>query len=150
MTIRPGVDDVVMLAVPWNATGYTSRGLETYARGSFRAADFVGLPVLYRHGEPVGHVRAAVERPEGIVVFARMASTARAVEVAQLVDDRAVTGVSVGFVENRPAARSRDGARVAVVDARPLEVTITPTQAYRPARVLGIHPGADTSEGAAA
>lgn len=130
-----------MLAVPYGTPGYTARGLEMYARGSFRADDFVGLPVLYRHNEPIGHVRAAIERPDGIVVFTRMASTARAVEVAQLIADRAVSGVSVGFVEDAPPARSADGKRVAVTRATPLEVTVTPTQAYRSARVLGVNPG---------
>lgn len=148
--IRPLVDDVVALITPWDVPGHTARGLETYARGSFRAADFVGLPVLYRHGDPVGHVRAAVDTPQGVVGFLRMASTALAVEVAQLVDDRAVTGVSVGFTETTPAARSRDGRRVVVTGGHPHEVTITPTPAYRTARVLGVHPGAPTDQETAA
>lgn len=144
--IRPGVDDVVMLVTPWNQPGYTARGLEVYARGSFAAADFVGLPLLYRHGEPVGHIRAAVDTPDGVVCFARFASTARAVEVAQLVDERAVVGVSVGFTEKRPAVVSKDRARVVVTAGHPHEVTITPTPAYRAARVLGIDPGAATDQ----
>lgn len=140
--IRPGVDDVVMLAIPWESVGYTARGLETYVRGSFRPGDFEGLPLMYRHDEPIGHVRAAVDTDQGIVVFARMASTPRALEVAQLVDDRAVTGVSAGFVETVPARQSADGRRFAVMGGAPLEVTLTPTPAYARARVLGIRPGA--------
>jgi HK97 family phage prohead protease len=141
--IRPLIDDVVLLAIPWDATGYTARGLETYARGSFDPADFVGLPVLYRHGDPVGHVRAAVDTREGIVVFARMASTPLAVEVATLVHDRAVSGVSAGFVEKIPALRSADRKRFVVRSGHPVEVTITPTPAYRQARYLGTNPGAE-------
>lgn len=148
--IRPNVDDLVMLAVPYDSPGYTSRGLELYARGSFTAADFVGLPLLYRHGDPIGHIRAAVDTPEGVVVFGRIASTARALEVAQLVEDRAVVGVSVGFTEKRPAAVSRDRSRTVVTSGHPHEVTITPTPAYRRARVLGIDPGAPTGQEAAA
>lgn len=143
MTIRPGVDDVIGLPVPYGEEGVTSRGREMYARGSFRAADFIGLPVLYRHGEPIGHVRDAVDTPAGVVVAMRFASTARAVEVAQLVDERAVVGLSVGFTEDTPAMRSKDGRRLVVTRGRPAEVTVTPTPAYRAARVLGVEPGAD-------
>lgn len=142
MTIRPLLDDVVMLAVPYGDTGTTARGLERYMRGSFRAADFVGLPLMWRHGEPIGHVRDAVERPEGIVVLGRFGTTERGLEVAQYVDERTVRGVSVGFVETVPAQYSPDRSRVAVIGARPLEVTITPTPAYARARVLGVIPGA--------
>lgn len=142
--IRPLVDDVVMLAVPYGDTGTTARGLEQYARGAFRAADFVGLPLMWRHGEPIGHIRDAVERPEGIVVLARFGTTPRALEVAQFVDERTVRGVSAGFVETVPPRFSADGSRVAVIGARPLEVTVTPTPAYARARVLGVIPGASS------
>jgi HK97 family phage prohead protease len=112
-----------------------------YARGSFDPGQFVGLPLLWRHNEPIGHVRAAVDTPEGVVVFGRLATTARALEVAQLVTDKAVSGVSVGFTEDTPARRSPDGSRVVVVKGHAHEVTITPTPAYARARVLGVHPG---------
>jgi phage head maturation protease len=143
--IRPLIDDVVLLAIPYGDTGTTARGLERYARGAFRPEDFVGLPLMYRHNEPIGHIRDAVERPEGIVVLARFGTSDRALEVLQHVDERTLRGVSAGFVETVPAQFSHDRSRVAVIGARPLEVTITPTPAYARARVLGVIPGTEST-----
>jgi len=87
------------LAIPWNTPVHVPAiGVrEQFAPGSVNPADLIGLPFLYRHGEPAGVIREAWATPEGVMVAARVAPIAAGDDLLALARERAIPGLSVGF-----------------------------------------------------
>lgn len=103
------------LAVPWNAPAEFAGGngwREQFAPGSIDAAELIGLPFLYRHGEPVGTIVRAHDTAAGPHVTARIARTGLGNDVLELARERALPGLSVGFDDVPEATRVDQAAKL--------------------------------------
>ena len=125
-------------AVPYSTPTRIGTVWEQVSPGAVDVPALVGVPLLWRHDEPIGVVQAATDDPAGPLVRARVSNTPRGHEALELVSDGAVRGVSIGF---DPVLADRDADTVThtLIDIR--EVSLTPLPAYRDAAVLSLREG---------
>ena len=128
---------VTGIAVPYNSTITVGAHRESFAPESVDPAQSVGSPVLWRHDEPVGVIRAAKNTPGGLVVEMELAATQRGTDTATLVRTGSVKGLSIGFV---PVEDEWDTQRTHVtrMKAQLNEVSLTHMPAYSGAAVTAV------------
>jgi HK97 family phage prohead protease len=87
------------IAVPYNTpVDVPQLGMrEQFAPGSVDVDALIGKPLLYRHGEPAGVIKAARETREGVRIDARVAATSFGDDLLTLTREGAIQGFSVGF-----------------------------------------------------
>lgn len=122
------------VAVPYGTRmEYAGIG-ERFAPDAFDAESVVGVPLLWSHqrDEPVGHVTAASNEPDGLSVEALVQPTARGRDAIVLLRGGAMNGLSIGF-EPLEWSNEEDGFRYD--KARLHELSLTPMPAYEEARV---------------
>ena len=131
-------------AVPygvWQDVGWYMEKIRkgTFAKSIKEAAR--RLPLLLFHDSrsfPVGVSERWTEEDEGLDVVWKLDGSERAQEAARLANDGMLTGLSVGF-QGIQAERTYDEdsglSWVERTEARLLEVSLTPTQAYAGAKV---------------
>jgi phage prohead protease, HK97 family/phage major capsid protein, HK97 family len=130
------------------ALSVTDAGEITGIAWPFGSADMVGdviekgafehpatLPMLFAHdqGQAIGVWDSIAETPEGLQVKGRLLieEVSRAREVRALVRDKAVGGLSIGFVTRKAAPRRGGGRTIASLDLREISIVAVPS-----------HPGA--------
>lgn len=131
------------LAVPYGTPTPISDGLgnytETFARGAFDPAAVEGLPLMYRHGEPVGVIRRAWESERGLMIAAQLSDTALGRDARTLARDGALRGLSVSADVNlTDGTWAQDGSSVTWNSAHAREVSLTPFPAYPDAQLTTI------------
>jgi len=107
---------------------------EMIAPGAVDVAGLVGLPVAWRHDEPIGRVEAAADTPAGPEVRLRIADTQLGGDALALARED-ILGLSIGFdagehhVDDGTVVRDRISVR---------EISLTHMPAYSDARVLAV------------
>lgn len=126
---------VTGIAVPWmTPTDATETGMaEQFARGAIDPASVVGLPLRWRHLEPIGAITAARDVDEGLEVTARIADTSLGRDTVALLRELPDLGMSIRFIE----APDTDWTATPVTyhGASCREISLTDQPAYRTARV---------------
>ena len=137
------------LAVPYNVDTRIGGVRERFAPGSVDPASLVGMPLTWRHGEPVGVITAARDSDVGVVIDGDITATSLGRDAAALLRSKAVRGLSVGF-DNVVDKWSRTRDAVTRVKANVFEVAITHMPAYATAGVGEVREGntvmSDTDE----
>ncbi len=113
--------------------GTSDRGGDIVHKGAFAAASFP-IPMLAGHdqAEPIGVWEEGEETAEGLRVKGRLILTVqRAREVRDLILNRALSGLSIGYVATKKAARAMGGRDLLAVDLLEISVVAIP-----------MHPGA--------
>lgn len=109
---------------------------EMFAAGSVRAD---GAKLFYRHREPIGLVRSAVDDTTGWHPTASISTTPRGDEAYQLARDGVLDGFSVGFVPVKwHAERDEIGEYIVYDEAIVREVSLCPFPFYPSARVKDV------------
>lgn len=138
---------LTMQAVPYGvAIDVPSEGIrERFVRGAFahqsKAFDKVVGTYLHQSqgGEVIGRLHAGEELAAGLRVSMRISKTARGNDTLELVRDKAITQVSIGFRAKRDWSRVVDGKVTERTRADLFEVALVPQGAYgRNATVTGI------------
>lgn len=140
LQVREGDQRIIEgLAIPWNSPVHVPAiGVrEQFAPGSVNPADLIGLPFLYRHGEPAGIVREAWATDAGVMIAARVAPIASGDDLLALARERAVSGLSVGF---DPIEQVWDAARQLLTRtrARITEVSAAVFPVYPSAEITAV------------
>lgn len=133
-------------AVPYGEETDLGGLRESFAPGAFDAADVIGKPFAYRHGEPIGVIREAANEADGLYITFDILDTAQGRDAATLMRGKASQGLSVGFA---PVESAWNKAKTSVqhTRARLLEVSQTHQPAYANAGVSEIreeNPMSDT------
>lgn len=121
-------------AVPYDTPTMIGGVRESFAQDAFNPADVIGKPLHWRHGDPIGVIVSATNKPDGLYIGAQILDTAQGRDAATLTRAKAVKGLSVGF---NPIRSTWDKARTSVqhMAARLAEVSLTPQPAYATAGV---------------
>jgi HK97 family phage major capsid protein/HK97 family phage prohead protease len=102
-------------------------------KGAFGAP--ARLPMLFAHdqGQAIGIWDSIAETPEGLQVKGRLLidEVARAREVRALVREKAVSGLSIGFITRKAAPRRGGGRTITALDLHEISIVAVPS-----------HPGA--------
>ena len=131
-------------AVPYGAFQDVGWYMERIKKGCFRKSIREAgkeLPLLLFHDSrsfPVGVSEKWTENDDGLDCVWRLDSSDMAQEAARLARDGMLTGLSVGFapiLDDREFDAEKGIAYVTRVEARLLEVSLTPTPAYVGAKV---------------
>lgn len=126
------------IAVPYGDQISIGGVRESFAPGSIDPATVVGMPLCWRHGDPIGVIREAHNTDAGLVIDrAEIANTALGRDAATLLRSGAVRGMSVGVT---PIQDSWNRARDAVTRVRAglFELSLTHLPAYANAGVTSI------------
>lgn len=127
------VDDEGTLEGLASVFGTADRGGDVVHKGAFAKAAFP-LPMLASHdpADVIGVWEEGRETAEGLAVKGRLTLTVqRAREVLDLIRAKALTGLSIGYVPTRKAARKGGGRDLLAVDLCEISVVAVP-----------MHPGA--------
>ena len=144
------------MAVPYGEEVDYLGWRESFAANAFDPEKVAGTPMLWSHqrDEPVGHITAATNTPEGLMVEAVIQPTTRGRDAITLLRSRSLRGLSVGF---EPTSMLEDAKERSVVytSADLLELSLTPLPAYSGAAVTATrnredHPMPDTTVDVAA
>ena len=126
--------------------GSPDRVGDVIEKGAFNAP--ARLPMLFAHDQTqaIGVWESITETEQGITVKGRLLidDVARAREVRALVREGAVTGLSIGFVTRKAAARKGGGRTITALDLH--EISIVPVPSHPAARITTAK-SATTSEG---
>lgn len=135
-------------AVPYGDPTMIGGVREQFAAGAFDEGDVIGKPLNWRHNEPIGVIRSAESKPDGLYIGADILDTALGRDAATLTRGSAVKGLSVGFM---PTDSEWDSTRTSVTHNRAslAEVSLTPMPAYANAGVSVVREGVPMSETAA-
>jgi HK97 family phage prohead protease len=137
LSTRDGDDGTLTLeglAVPWNDSISYGGIREQFAPGSIDPGTAVGRPLLWSHdrSEPIGHVTAATDTPDGLQVEAVVQPTARGRDAITLLRAGSLKGLSIGF---QPKRMKNTPHGVTYTRATLYELSITPMPAYETATV---------------
>ena len=116
-------------AVPYDQTTQIGAMSESFARDSFNPSDVIGKPFAYRHGEPIGVITGAENKPDGLYIDFQIVNTAQGRDAATLMRTGASKGLSVGFKPIK-SVMNRAGDAIQHVAASLLEVSQTHMPAY--------------------
>ena len=116
-------------AVPYDQTTKIGNMSESFARDSFDPAEAIGKPFAYRHGEPIGVITGAENKPDGLYIDFQIVNTAAGRDAATLMRTGASKGLSVGFQPVK-SVMNRAGDAVQHTLAKLLEVSQTHMPAY--------------------
>jgi HK97 family phage prohead protease len=113
---------------------------ESFAPDSIDPASLVGMPITWRHGEPVGVITGAENREGALRITGDVSATAQGRDAATLLRTKAVKGLSVGFDSiTQKWNRTRDA--VTHTKANVFEVALTHMPAYANAGVSAVREG---------
>lgn len=116
--------------------GSPDRVGDVIEKGAFSAP--ARLPMLFAHdqAQAIGVWDSITETDAGLIVKGRLLidDVARAREVRALVREGAVTGLSIGFVTRKAAARKGGGRTIAALELH--EVSIVPIPSHPGARIV--------------
>lgn len=124
-------------AVPYGLDTQIGNVRESFAANAFRPEDVIGKPLAYRHGEPIGVITAAENKPDGLYIDFDIANTAMGRDAAVLIRTSAAKGLSVGFSPTK-SVWNRAKTTVQHLAANLAEVSITHMPAYATAGVSAI------------
>jgi HK97 family phage prohead protease len=132
--------EIAGIAVPWDQQIEIYPGMrEQVAAGAVDPAAVVGIPLLWRHSEPIGRVTAARSDETGLHISARISDTSLGRDALTLVADDAVSGLSIGFVSSERDVREAGDERLITHTAIEIrELSVTPLPAYPAARITGM------------
>src|SRR3954471_23841783 len=115
--------------------GAADRVGDVIEKGAFRTP--ARLPMLFAHdqAQAIGVWDSITETDEGLTVKGRLLidDVQRAREVRALVREGAVTGLSIGFVTRKAAARRGGGRNITALDLH--EISIVPVPSHPGARI---------------
>lgn len=145
---------IVVAQVPYNSEADIGGAfIEHFAPGAFaRSARERGdrIPLLYGHASelpPIGRSQRLSDTSTGMVAELLIAKTDRGDEALALADDGALTGISPGFTVPQGGDQWTDGGtRRSILEAKLIELSLTPFPAYDDARVLAVRSVADALE----
>jgi HK97 family phage prohead protease len=144
LQVRAGGDGrtVTGLVAPYNTpTWIGGRFQETFVCGSFRLAP---VPLHAGHPRddrdmPVSPPGRVWEQPDGLAAEWHLSRTTTANDLLELIGDKAISGLSVGFVPNDLTDEwTRDGRAVTRWAADLVHVAAVPEPAYTGARVTSV------------
>jgi HK97 family phage prohead protease len=127
-------------AVPYNVETNIGNIRESFGANAFQPEDVVGKPLAYRHGEPIGVITAAENKPDGLYIDFSIANTIQGRDAAILIRTGSSRGMSVGFIPTK-SVWNRAKTVVQHVAASIAEVSITHQPAYATAGVSAIREG---------
>lgn len=108
--------------------GSADRVGDIIEKGAFRSP--AHLPMLFAHdqAQAVGIWDSITETPEGLQVKGRLLvdDVARAREVRALVREKAVTGLSIGFITKTAKARPGGGRTISALDLHEISIVAVP------------------------
>jgi HK97 family phage prohead protease len=116
-------------AVPYGQETNIGGMKESFAANAFDPAAAIGKPFAYRHGEPVGVITGAENKPDGLYIDFQIVNTAMGRDAATLMRTGASKGLSVGFQPVK-SVMNRAGDVVQHTLATLLEVSQTHMPAY--------------------
>lgn len=124
-------------AVPYGVETRIGNVRESFEANAFDPEDVIGKPLAYRHGEPIGVITAAENKPDGLYIDFSIANTVQGRDAATLIRTGSAKGLSVGFT---PSESVWNKARTIVKHARAAlaEVSVTHMPAYATAGVSAI------------
>jgi HK97 family phage prohead protease len=131
-------------AVPYNVETNIGNIRESFGANAFQPEDVVGKPLAYRHGEPIGVITAAENKPDGLYIDFSIANTIQGRDAAVLIRTGSSRGMSVGFIPTK-SVWNRAKTVVQHVAASIAEVSITHQPAYATAGVSAIREGESMS-----
>lgn len=138
---------VTGIAAPWMAPTNAEGFAEQFARGAIDPATVVGLPLRWRHTEPIGAITGARDLPEGLEITARIADTSLGRDVTALLRELPGLGLSVRFRED-PETTDWTQTPVTFHAVTVHEISLTDQPAYPDARVHHVreeHPMSETA-----
>lgn len=124
-------------AVPYSTETQIGSVRESFAPDAFQPADVIGKPLAYRHGEPIGVITDATNKPDGLYIDFQIANTAQGRDAAALIRTGSAKGLSVGFVPTK-SVWNRAKTTVQHMAASLMETSITHMPAYATAGVSAI------------
>jgi HK97 family phage prohead protease len=124
-------------AVPYGVETNIGQVRESFGANAFQPEDVVGKPLAYRHGEPIGVITAAENKPDGLYIDFSIANTIQGRDAAVLIRTGSSRGMSVGFIPTK-SVWNRAKTVVQHVAASIAEVSITHQPAYATAGVTAI------------
>ena len=124
-------------AVPYGLDTQIGNVRESFAANAFRPEDVIGKPLAYRHGEPIGVITAAENKPDGLYIDFNIANTVQGRDAATLIRTGSAKGLSVGFSPSK-SVWNRAKTTVQHLAANLAEVSITHMPAYATAGVSAI------------
>ncbi|XCB30289.1 HK97 family phage prohead protease [Arcanobacterium hippocoleae] len=128
------------LAVPWETIDNIGGGVfEQFERGSLSPVP-QGVKLRLEHAETIGLITDCRNEEDGLYITARISDTAAGRDARTLLLDGALTGLSVGFNQCKPAKQEeRDGKTVFTQTAGELlEVSLVSFPAYRETNIQEI------------
>lgn len=138
-----GERTITGLACPWDEVVQT-RDLkgnainETFVRGAFGELSSQ-IPLFSNHGhlrgeDPIGVVTRGEETDEGFKIVARLSNTTKANDTYELLKDKALGKLSVGFADTPGGTRVEKGVHVRSA-VRLREVSVVPFSQYKGAEI---------------
>ena len=124
-------------AVPYGVDTQIGNIRESFAANAFPIESVVGKPLAYRHGEPIGVITAAENKPDGLYIDFNIANTVQGRDAATLIRTGSAKGLSVGFSPSK-SVWNRAKTTVQHLAANLAEVSITHMPAYATAGVSAI------------
>jgi HK97 family phage prohead protease len=124
-------------AVPYGVETNIGQVRESFGANAFDPQSVVGKPLAYRHGEPIGVITAAENKPDGLYIDFSIANTIQGRDAAVLIRTGSSRGMSVGFIPTK-SVWNRAKTVVQHVAASLAEVSITHQPAYSTAGVTAI------------
>jgi HK97 family phage prohead protease len=124
-------------AVPYGVDTMIGQVRESFGTDAFQPSDVIGKPLAYRHGEPIGVITAAENKPDGLYIDFNIANTAQGRDAATLIRTGSAKGLSVGFSPSK-SVWNRAKTTVQHLAANLAEVSITHMPAYATAGVSAI------------
>jgi len=116
-------------AVPYGQVTNVGGMKESFAPNAFDPADAIGKPFAYRHGDPIGVITGAENKPDGLYIDFNIVNTAQGRDAATLMRTGSSKGLSVGFQPVK-SVMNRAGDAVQHTLATLLEVSQTHMPAY--------------------
>jgi HK97 family phage prohead protease len=124
-------------AVPYGVETRIGTVRESFGPDAFDPEDVIGKPLAYRHGEPIGVITAAENKPDGLYIDFSIANTVQGRDAATLIRTGSAKGLSVGFTPTK-SVWNRAKTTVQHVAASLMETSITHMPAYSTAGVTAI------------
>ena len=124
-------------AVPYGVETNIGNVRESFGANAFDPLGVVGKPIAYRHGEPIGVITAAENKPDGHYIDFNIANTVQGRDAATLIRTGSAKGLSVGFMPTK-SVWNRAKTAVQHMAASLMETSITHMPAYPTAGVTAI------------
>jgi len=138
-----GSATITGVGVPWGQTIDYRGQAESFARGAISPDDAVGVPLLWGHSEPIGHITEARDTEQGLEVVAQIVPTTLGRDAALLVRSGSVSGLSVGF---QPVTMTQEQGGAVRYDSASLhELSLVANPAYPDARVSDVRADESTT-----